>query len=128
MENNFEKISIQEKMRGNPNFQKGVELFRKKHNLPPVYFGARKLIDDSGEKLKPNNTVYYRWYRKLITAKELKHNEGLRVLRTEGGGKEKRHWVAFRAVVPPEGCLELRENDFREKSEEEINVNNLFGE
>lgn len=105
-------------------FQKGVELFRRKHRLEPKYPEARKLIDESGEELILGKPVKALWYKKLITAEE-KKNSDERVLSTEGIGKHKMYWVAFLAVNPPAGCLETANPYLEEKITDEINVGQM---
>lgn len=120
----FQKVgdSLQ-KMYQSKDFQKGVELFRKKHNLPPVYPNVRMELDEFGVSLGEPEAVRHKWYSKRVSGEEWRKkyiNNGYTILEEEKkklGKVEKLEWVrfAFQAVVPPLDCLEVT-------NKEELNV------
>jgi len=87
----MEKIELK-KLQDSPEFQAGKKAFLEK-------------------KVDKNNAAYFRWYKKLITKKDYASNQSCCILEEQGTGKDKMYMVAFMAVVPPEGCLQITETN-----------------
>lgn len=64
----MDKLSFS-KLEDSIDFQKGVEIFRKRHNLPPKYPAGRKLIDKNGELLRDPEPIKFKWYGKSVSKK-----------------------------------------------------------
>lgn len=87
------ELSFAQKLRLNKNFIAGQKEFLER-------------------RVKPSPPVKFKWYRAKVSGKQWNKMfslEGYTYLSNEGDWV----WMAFMAVVPPEGCLEISDEEAR---------------